>query len=230
MTRTYADHVICVSSFIAMDIHAKVPLQGWQNSNSFAPGLSFAWQFAVSIVSDMLILFPYVTLSFLLECCLCTRGTRHSVVCPYRGSFQGGIGFADRCHVGVPLVSTVRDNYPVRGPRCAHFNCNFLVFWCHHRAKHCEACLSISLVSLPSLSTTLCSGKEHSAHCLGSSRSFQIKQNQDTYCCKSMSGQWQGFGECLEDLKWGALVDVISGNKVSITVSRTDRNNIAFAC
>ncbi len=45
-----------------------------------------------------------------------------------------------------------------------------------------------------------------------------------------MSGQWQGFGECLEDLKWGALVDVISGNKVSITVSHTDRNNIAFAC
>ncbi len=26
------------------------------------------------MVSNMLILFPYVTLSFSLECCLCTRG------------------------------------------------------------------------------------------------------------------------------------------------------------
>ncbi|KAJ7098290.1 carbohydrate esterase family 9 protein [Mycena epipterygia] len=38
-----------------------------------------------------------------------------------------------------------------------------------------------------------------------------IKEKQDTYCAKALSGQWTGLGNFPEDLQWEALVDVLRG-------------------
>lgn len=39
----------------------------------------------------------------------------------------------------------------------------------------------------------------------------KIKQQQDEYCTKALSGNWEGLNEFPEDLQWEALVDVLRG-------------------
>ncbi|KAF8630669.1 hypothetical protein AX15_002817 [Amanita polypyramis BW_CC] len=39
----------------------------------------------------------------------------------------------------------------------------------------------------------------------------RIKQQQDEYCDKALSGNWEGLNEFPEDLQWEALVDVLRG-------------------
>lgn len=39
----------------------------------------------------------------------------------------------------------------------------------------------------------------------------KIKEKQDAYCSKALTGQWKGLGEFPEDLQWEALVDVLRG-------------------
>ncbi|KAF8973204.1 carbohydrate esterase family 9 protein [Flammula alnicola] len=39
----------------------------------------------------------------------------------------------------------------------------------------------------------------------------QIKESQDIYCAKALSGQWKGLGDFPDNLQWEALVDVLRG-------------------
>ncbi|KAI0320932.1 carbohydrate esterase family 9 protein [Amylostereum chailletii] len=39
----------------------------------------------------------------------------------------------------------------------------------------------------------------------------QIKEKQDVYCSRALSGQWADLGDYPEDLQWEALVDVLRG-------------------
>ncbi|KAF9523733.1 carbohydrate esterase family 9 protein [Crepidotus variabilis] len=39
----------------------------------------------------------------------------------------------------------------------------------------------------------------------------QVKDKQDAYCSKALSGDWQDLGEFPDDLQWEALVDVLRG-------------------
>ncbi|KAJ6469480.1 hypothetical protein C8R45DRAFT_1218581 [Mycena sanguinolenta] len=41
--------------------------------------------------------------------------------------------------------------------------------------------------------------------------SILIKEKQDQYCAKALSGVWKGLGDFPEDLQWEALVDVLRG-------------------
>ena len=39
----------------------------------------------------------------------------------------------------------------------------------------------------------------------------KIKQQQDEYCDRALSGDWNGLGSFPDDLQWEALVDVLRG-------------------
>ncbi|KAI0311415.1 composite domain of metallo-dependent hydrolase [Amylostereum chailletii] len=45
----------------------------------------------------------------------------------------------------------------------------------------------------------------------GYDKARQIKEKQDGYCSKALSGQWKDLGEFPDDLQWEALVDVLRG-------------------
>jgi len=48
-------------------------------------------------------------------------------------------------------------------------------------------------------------------------KATQIKERQDEYCARALSGNWGGLGEFPDDLQWEALVDVVRGRvKVSL--------------
>lgn len=53
-----------------------------------------------------------------------------------------------------------------------------------------------------------------------------IKQGQDAYCAKALSGQWDGLGAYPENLQWEALVDVLRGHvKVESCSLRDSRSS-----
>ena len=39
----------------------------------------------------------------------------------------------------------------------------------------------------------------------------KVKEKQDAYCSKALSGEWKDLGDYPEDLQWEALVDVLRG-------------------
>ncbi|KAK0218162.1 hypothetical protein IW262DRAFT_1449299 [Armillaria fumosa] len=45
----------------------------------------------------------------------------------------------------------------------------------------------------------------------GYEKARQIKEKQDDYCAKALTGNWQGLGAFPEELQWEALVDVLRG-------------------
>ncbi|KAK0497265.1 hypothetical protein EDD18DRAFT_148225 [Armillaria luteobubalina] len=45
----------------------------------------------------------------------------------------------------------------------------------------------------------------------GYEKARQIKEKQDDYCAKALSGNWHGLGAFPEELQWEALVDVLRG-------------------
>ncbi|PBK99152.1 carbohydrate esterase family 9 protein [Armillaria gallica] len=45
----------------------------------------------------------------------------------------------------------------------------------------------------------------------GYEKARQIKEKQDDYCAKALSGNWQSLGAFPEELQWEALVDVLRG-------------------
>ncbi|PBK65801.1 carbohydrate esterase family 9 protein [Armillaria solidipes] len=45
----------------------------------------------------------------------------------------------------------------------------------------------------------------------GYEKARQIKEKQDDYCAKALTGNWQGLGTFPEELQWEALVDVLRG-------------------
>ncbi|KAK0457772.1 uncharacterized protein EV420DRAFT_1271277 [Desarmillaria tabescens] len=45
----------------------------------------------------------------------------------------------------------------------------------------------------------------------GYEKARQIKEEQDDYCVKALTGNWQGLGAFPEELQWEALVDVLRG-------------------
>ena len=49
------------------------------------------------------------------------------------------------------------------------------------------------------------------SHKLSYDAARKIKDQQDTYCSKALSGDWEDLGKFPEDLQWEALVDVLRG-------------------
>lgn len=57
----------------------------------------------------------------------------------------------------------------------------------------------------------------------------KIKQRQDEYCDRALSGNWDGLGAFPDDLQWEALVDVLRGRvKVRQRLSTQELNFKTF--